>query len=219
MINRIFKVGLLCFLVFGLEGCFLSGGEYDPSPAPGLGIFRVGDERVFRRVISRVSTSNPGIFTERYDIHVKAERFLVQDGLKRMIFRVSRPGFDDSIATDTLIDGEWGLVERASADFGRWYPDPYAGTSGALSTIDSMSVMHRGERFVVTMGWSLYDMHGGPAYDSECLADSVRGPLYGCVGHCKGVNNTSYSPTLTLLSLNGKSIDVDSLRALFPRHI
>ena len=119
--------GLLCSLVFGLEGCFLSGGENDPSPAPRLGVFRVGDERVFRRVIARISTSTPGIITERYDIHVKAERVLVQDGLKRMIFRVSRPGFDDSIATDTLIDGEFGLQERASADFGLWHPDPDAG--------------------------------------------------------------------------------------------
>lgn len=220
MINRILTVGLLCSFIFGLVGCLLSGGENEPSPAPGIGVFRVGDERVFRRVITGwTSTSNPEVLTKQYDIHVKAERFLVQDGWKRMIFRVSRPGFDDSIATDTLIDGELGLVERASADFGLWYPDTRAGLYGSLNDFTTASVEYQGERFVLTWGWSMLSMPMGTSIRSECLMDSARGPLYGSNGSSAAMSHSSYTAALTLLSLNGKPFDVDTLLALFPPHI
>ena len=216
MINRIPTVGLLCSLVFGLEACFLSGGENEPSPARGIGVFRVGDERVFRRVITQVGILDPDARTKQYDIRVKAERLLVQEGSKRMLFRVSRPDFDDSIATDTLIETDDGFKESASADFGLWYPDTSAGLSGTFKDFTTASVVSHGERFVLTWGWSTLSMHMGVTLRSECLADSSRGPLYGLNGYAEAINHTSSYAALTLLSLNGKPIDVDSLRALFP---
>lgn len=132
-----------------------------------------------------------------------------------MVFRVSRPGLDDSIATDTLIEVVGGIEERASAPFGAWYPNRCAGNEYPIHEYVKKVVKHQGERFVITKGRWGYNMQGGVSYSFECLSDSARGPMFSLYRQSEGITQTSNSTTLTLRSLNGKSMDVDALRALF----
>lgn len=196
-----------------MQGCFLSGGESAPSLAPVIGPFRVGDKRVFERVYHQTKWDSfnhvyVDSLWERYDILIQAERILVQDGSKRMIFSVSRPEIDDFIATDTLIETAGGFEERASVPFAWWFPPSWVEYDSTTKVVIS-----HGERFALVSGVGRFDVRsGGHRIYNVCLMDSTRGPIYVFEEESVGVSGFFQSTSLTLRSLNGKSIDVKSLR-------